>query len=147
MWHRVAPQLADEFALIIAGLTGYGWSDVPENDALAFAYGSRARWPRRWWKRWSSSATSRFSLAGHDRGGRVSYRLALGHSAGFREARRARCPADLYSYWERMNRACALKIYHWTFLAQPAPLPETLISGNGEFFLRFKIASQTKSKR
>lgn len=51
-----------------------------------------------------------------------------------------------YNYWERMNRAYALKIYHWTFLAQPAPLPETLISSNGEFFLRFKMASQTKSK-
>jgi haloacetate dehalogenase len=45
-----------------------------------------------------------------------------------------------------MNRAYALKIYHWTFLAQPAPLPETLIASNGEFFLRFKMASQTRSK-
>ena len=51
-----------------------------------------------------------------------------------------------YDYWERMNRLYALKIYHWTFLAQPAPLPETLIGGNPDFFLRFKMASQTKSK-
>src|ERR1700720_3024646 len=45
-----------------------------------------------------------------------------------------------------MNRLYALNIYHWTFLAQPYPLPETLISGNGEFFLRQKMASQPKSK-
>src|ERR1700733_7522229 len=32
MWHRVAPQLADRFTLIIADLPGYGWSDMPESD-------------------------------------------------------------------------------------------------------------------
>ena len=45
-----------------------------------------------------------------------------------------------------MNRLSALKIYHWAFLAQPYPLPETLISGNRDFFLKQKMASQTKSK-
>jgi haloacetate dehalogenase len=51
-----------------------------------------------------------------------------------------------YNYWERMNRLSALKIYHWAFLAQPAPFPETLISGSPDFFLKKKMASQTKSK-
>jgi haloacetate dehalogenase len=45
-----------------------------------------------------------------------------------------------------MDRLYALKIYHWTFLAQPFPLPETLIGGNPDFFFRQKMASQTKSK-
>ena len=45
-----------------------------------------------------------------------------------------------------MNRLYALKIYHWTFLAQPHPLPETLIGGNPDFFLKFKMASQTKTR-
>ena len=86
-----------------------------------------------------------FGLAGHDRGGRVAYRLALDHPGRLSKL----AVLDIlptYDYWERMNRASALKIYHWTFLAQPAPLPETLIASNGEFFLRFKMASQTKSK-
>jgi len=51
-----------------------------------------------------------------------------------------------YNYWERMNRLYALKIYHWAFLAQPAPFPETLIGGAPDFFLKKKMASQTKSK-
>ena len=86
-----------------------------------------------------------FALAGHDRGGRVSYRLALDHPG--RLSRLAVLDIlPTYEYWERMNRLYALKIYHWTFLAQPAPLPETLIGGNPDFFLRFKMASQTKSK-
>jgi haloacetate dehalogenase len=45
-----------------------------------------------------------------------------------------------------MDWRYALKIYHWTFLAQPFPLPETLIGGNPDFFLKQKMASQTKSK-
>ena len=51
-----------------------------------------------------------------------------------------------YEYWARMDRLYALKIYHWSFLAQPFPLPETLIGGNPDFFLKQKMASQTKSK-
>ena len=86
-----------------------------------------------------------FALAGHDRGGRVAYRLALDHPG--RLSRLAVLDIlPTYDYWERMNRLYALKIYHWTFLAQPAPLPETLIGGNPDFFLKQKMASQTKSK-
>jgi haloacetate dehalogenase len=51
-----------------------------------------------------------------------------------------------YDYWARMDRLYALKIYHWTFLAQPFPLPEMLIGGNPDFFLKQKMASQTKKK-
>src|SRR4051794_17243611 len=144
MWHRVAPQLADAFTLVIADLPGYGWSDMPESDEKHVAYTKRAM-----------AATMidlmerlghvRFALAGHDRGGRVGYRLALDHPG--RLSRLAVLDIlPTYNYWERINRPYALKIYHWTFLAQPFPLPETLIGTNGEFFLRQKMASQTKSR-
>ena len=74
-----------------------------------------------------------------------SYRLALDHPG--RLSRLAVLDIlPTYEYWERINRLYALKIYHWTFLAQPHPLPETLIGGNPDFFLRYKMASQTKSK-
>src|ERR1700676_2890958 len=55
MWHRVAPQLSDRFTLIIADLPGYGWSDMPDSDRDHTPTPS-ARWRRRWWRRWSSSA-------------------------------------------------------------------------------------------
>jgi haloacetate dehalogenase len=85
-----------------------------------------------------------FALAGHDRGGRVSYRLALDHPG--RLSRLAVLDIlPTYNYWEKMNRLYALKIYHWTFLAQPYPLPETLIGGNPDFFLKHKMASQTRT--
>ncbi|TPQ32661.1 alpha/beta hydrolase [Bradyrhizobium guangdongense] len=144
MWHRVAPQLADRFTLIIADLPGYGWSDMPESDAQHLPYSKRAM-AQTMVEAMERLGHVHFALAGHDRGGRVSYRLALDHPG--RLSRLAVLDIlPTYNYWERMNRAYALKIYHWTFLAQPAPLPETLIASNGEFFLRFKMASQTKSK-
>ena len=144
MWHRVAPQLADAFTLIIADLPGYGWSDMPESDETHLPYSKRAM---------ASTMIDlmerlghvRFGLAGHDRGGRVAYRLALDHPG--RLSRLAVLDIlPTYDYWERINRLYALKIYHWTFLAQPHPLPETLIGSNGEFFLRQKMAGQTRSR-
>jgi haloacetate dehalogenase len=86
-----------------------------------------------------------FALAGHDRGGRVSYRLALDHPGRLSKLAVLDI-APTYDYWEKLNRLYALKIYHWAFLAQPYPLPETLIGGHPDFFLKQKMASQTKSK-
>ena len=68
----------------------------------------------------------RFMVAGHDRGGRVAYRLALDHP----EAVRALVPVDIIPTGELVaarQRGGAMKTYHWPFLAQPHPLPETLI--------------------
>ena len=144
MWHLVAPLLADAFTLIIADLPGYGWSDMPESDADHLPYSKRAM-AKTLIEAMEKLGHARFALAGHDRGGRVAYRLALDHPG--RLSRLAVLDIlPTFNYWERMNRLYALKIYHWTFLAQPFPLPETLIGGNPDFFLRFKMASQTKSK-
>src|SRR3546814_7459793 len=68
----------------------------------------------------------RFALAGHDRGARIGYRLALDHPG--RLTRFA--PLDILptlEVWEAMNGQAAMNSYHWLLLAQPAPLPETLV--------------------
>jgi haloacetate dehalogenase len=144
MWHRVAPKLDDKFTLIIADLPGYGWSDMPESDKEHTPYTKRAM-AKAFVEAMEQLGYVHFDLAGHDRGGRVSYRLAFDHPG--RLSRLAVLDIlPTYDYWERMNRLYALKIYHWTFLAQPYPLPETLIAGSPDFFLKYKMASQTKSK-
>lgn len=144
MWHRVAQQLADRFTLIIADLPGYGWSDMPGSDEDHAPYTKRAM-ARTMVKAVQQLGYVHFAAAGHDRGGRVAYRLALDHPG--RLSRLAVLDIlPTFDYWERINRLYALKIYHWTFLAQPYPLPETLIAGSPDFFLRQKMASQTKSK-
>ena len=144
MWHPVAPQLADRFTLIIADLPGYGWSDMPDSDENHTPYTKRAM-AKVMVEAMEQLGHVHFALAGHDRGGRVSYRLALDHPGRLSKLAVLDI-APTYDYWEKLNRLSALKIYHWAFLAQPYPLPETLISGNGDFFLREKMASQTKSK-
>ena len=144
MWHRVAPQLAERFTVIIADLPGYGWSDMPESDEQHRPYTKRAM-AKTLVEAMEQLGHVHFALAGHDRGGRVSYRLALDHPGRLSKL----AVLDIlptYDYWERMDWRYALKIYHWTFLAQPNPLPETLILGNPDFFLKQKMASQTKSK-
>src|SRR5215212_4760613 len=144
MWHRVAPQLAQAFTLIIADLPGYGWSDMPESDKDHTPYTKRAM-ANAMIEAMEQLGHVHFAMAGHDRGGRVGYRLALDHPG--RLSRLAVLDIlPTYDYWERMDRLYALKIYHWTFLAQPFLMPETLIGGNPDFFLRTKTASQTKSK-
>ena len=144
MWHPVAPQLADKFTLIIADLPGYGWSDMPRSDDNHTPYTKRAM-AKVMVEAMEQLGHVHFALAGHDRGGRVSYRLALDHPGRLSKLAVLDI-APTYDYWEKLNRLSALKIYHWAFLAQPYPLPETLISGNGEFFLKQKMASQTKTK-
>src|SRR5262245_35016307 len=78
MWHRVAPALAQHFSLIIPDLPGYGWSEAPQADAEYAPYTKRAM-AAAMVETMAALGHVRFRLAGHDRGGRVAYRLALDH--------------------------------------------------------------------
>lgn len=143
MWHQIAPQLAEKFSLVVADLPGYGWSDMPDSDDSHTPYTKRAM-ANVMIEAMERLGHVHFALAGHDRGGRVAYRLALDHPGRLSKL----AVLDIlptYDYWERMNRLYALKIWHWAFLAQPYPFPETLILGAPDFFLKEKMASQTKS--
>ena len=74
-----------------------------------------------------------FAVAGHDRGGRVAYRMALDHPAAVTRL----AVLDIVptaEVWRRADAAIALGYWHWAFLAQPAPLPERLILGDPDGF-------------
>lgn len=144
MWHRVAPRLAERFKLIVADLPGYGWSDMPESDDDHTPYTKRAM-ARQLIEAMEQLGHAQFALAGHDRGARVGYRLALDHPGRLSKLAVLDILPTL-DYWARMDRAYALKIYHWGFLAQPAPLPETLIGGSPDFYLKHTLASWTKAR-
>src|ERR1700752_2226888 len=74
MWHRVAPLLAERFSLVMADLPGYGWSDAPAAQADHAPYTKRAM-AAAMVELMEALGFVRFDLAGHDRGGRVGYRL------------------------------------------------------------------------
>jgi haloacetate dehalogenase len=87
----------------------------------------------------------RFALAGHDRGARVAYRLALDAP----EAIDKLAVLDIVptgEMWRGMDAKRAMQVYHWMFLAQPQPLPETLITAAGGAFIDHSLASWTASK-
>ena len=77
----------------------------------------------------------RFSVAGHDRGGRVAHRLALDH-AGARRAAGVIDIAPTLDMYDATDMRFATRYYHWFFLIQPAPLPERMIGGDPAFYLR-----------
>jgi haloacetate dehalogenase len=70
---------------------------------------------------------SRFSVAGHDRGGRVAHRLALDHPARVeRLAVLDIVPTE--AAWEHADARFALAYWPWSVLAQSEPLPERLLT-------------------
>jgi haloacetate dehalogenase len=138
-WHRVAPGLARRFTVICPDLRGYGDSDRPPDDPAHRTYAKRAMAADQV-ETMARLGFERFAVVGHDRGGRVAYRLALDHPD--RVSRLAVLDiVPTIEAWDRMDRRQALGSYHWLFLAQPFDLPERLIGAAPAFFLRWTLAS------
>lgn len=125
MWRDIAPLLARRFTVVCADLRGYGASGCPPSAADHRPYAKRAM-ARDMVQAMAQLGFRRFSLAGHDRGARVAYRLALDHPE--RVARLALLDiVPTATAWERADDRLALGYWPWSLLAQPAPLPERLI--------------------
>ena len=134
IWHRVAPVLAKRFRLIIPDLRGYGKSAAPAGDAAHQCY-SKREMANDIIALVDHFGYGRFALAGHDRGGRVGYRLALDHPGRVSRF----CAIDIIptlDAWEQMDAAATVSAFHWSLLAATAPLPEQLIGQNPELFYR-----------
>jgi haloacetate dehalogenase len=130
MWHGVAPALAEAFTVVCADLRGYGASGTPPSrpDHAPYAKNAMARDMVRLME---ALGFARFAVAGHDRGGRVAYRMALDH--GERIERLALL--DIVATGDALARAdarLALSFWPWSLLAQPAPLPERLLLADPE---------------
>ena len=134
IWHRVAPALARQFTLIMPDLRGYGNSAAPAGDAGHRCY-SKREMARDIVALADHLGFEQFALAGHDRGGRVAYRLVLDHPGRVIRF----CAIDIVptlDFWEEMDTASSVSAFHWTLLAASAPLPEELIGQNPSLFYR-----------
>ena len=78
MWRSVAPLLARNFTVVCADLRGYGRSGCPTSTPDHAPYAKRVM-AQDMVIVMERLGFPRFSVAGHDRGGRVAYRLALDH--------------------------------------------------------------------
>ncbi|WP_224816318.1 alpha/beta fold hydrolase [Hasllibacter sp. MH4015] len=140
-WEKVAPRLAEEFDVIVPDLRGYGDSDAPEGAAV---YAKREM-AKDIVGLMDALGLDRAHILGHDRGARVSYRLALDHPArvdrlGIIEI------VPTGDFWAAWDADLALAAYHWTFLAQAAPMPERMILADGPGYIDFTLASWTHGK-
>ena len=139
-----APALARHFSLIIPDLPGYGWSDAPASDAEHAPYTKRAM-ARAMIEVMEALGHARFRLAGHDRGGRVAYRLALDHPGRLAQL----AVLDIvptWAMWHRMDARLANRAWHWMFLALPAPFPETLIGKAALFYFDERAAAEPRAR-
>lgn len=128
MWHRVAERLAQRYTIIAPDLRGYGDSSKPvglpdhsnyskremANDQIALM---------------RHFGFDEFFLCGHDRGARVGHRLAVDHPGRVRKLMMLDIAPTLAMY-QQTDRRFATMYFHWFFLIQPSPTPETLIEAS-----------------
>ncbi len=137
IWHKTAERLRRSFALVMPDLRGYGDSDKPRGPPDHSAYSKRTM-ALDVLTLMRGLGFEEFFVCGHDRGGRVAHRLALDHPQAVRKLALLDISPTSTMY-ERTTMDFARAYYHWFFLIQPAPLPETLIGAAPSFYLRTKL--------
>jgi len=128
IWHRLAPRLAEHYTVIATDLRGYGDSGKPEGDDQHFNY-SKRRMALDQVAVMQTLGFERFFLCGHDRGGRVAHRLTLDHAERVDKLMVLDIAPTLAMY-EATGLAFATAYWHWFFLIQPSPLPESWIEAS-----------------
>lgn len=144
-WLNIAPSLAENFTCIVPDLRGYGDSDAPQDNSEDNSTYSKRQMGRDMVAVLDHFGHGHAHILGHDRGGRVAYRFALDHPdrvgrLGIIEI------VPTGDFWRSWNAELAMKAYHWTFLAQPAPMPERMINADPVAYIDHTLKSWTNAK-
>lgn len=135
IWHKIAPRLAQHFTVVAADLRGYGDSTKPPTTLDHEPYSKRAM-ARDQVALMQRLGFDRFFVAGHDRGGRCAYRMALDYPERVLKLAELDVVPTVDAF-KRVDLAFGLGYYHWFFLAQPHDLPERLIGADPDYFWRW----------
>ena len=138
-WHRVAPLLAGRNTVVVCDLKGYGESRSAPGGPLGEGYSNRER-AAELVEVMAKLGFRRFAVVGHDRGGRVAYRMALDHPDVV-ERLGVLNIVPTVDQFERMAPEASIDYYPWFLLAQPPPFAERLINASAEYFLRHTLSS------
>ena len=134
-WYRIAARLAQRFHVVLPDLRGYGDSSLPAPGPNGINYSFRVM-SEDMLEIMEQLGYRQFNLVGHDRGARLSHRLCLDHPERVLKVSLID-GLPTYHVWTNTSREWALGSWHWLFLAQPEPFPETLISSvPAEWYLR-----------
>ena len=134
MWHKVGPVLAERFHVVAPDITGYGGSPKPPATTDHAPY-SKRHMAQDMVDLMQELGYSHYQIVAHDRGARVAHRLALDHSSRVEQLALLDIVPTL-EHFERANMDFALGYYHWFWLAQPHPFPETLINASPDSWFR-----------
>lgn len=137
MWHRIAPALAERFTVVAADLRGYGASGKPPTTLDHAPYSKRAM-AQDMLEVMAALGFDRFDVVAHDRGARVTHRMALDWPE-FVERAVILDIAPTREMYALTDEAFARAYWHWFFLIRPAPMPETLIGADPQAFLMSKF--------
>ena len=133
IWEIVAPKLAQSFTVIASDLRGYGASSKPHGKADHSTYSKKSMASDQH-ALMKALGHEQFFLLGHDRGGRVSHRLAMDYPKSVLRLMALDISPTLTMY-ENTTMEFAKGSWHWFFLIQPEPVPETLIGANPQFWI------------
>lgn len=137
-WYKVAAELAKDYHVILPDLRGYGDSSLPDPGEGHINYSFRAM-SEDLIDLMDMFGYDKFFVAGHDRGGRTTYRLCLDHPERIRKV----CLMDIIPnayVWTNITKNWVVGTWHWGFMAQPAPFPERLISAvPAEYFIKSRM--------
>jgi haloacetate dehalogenase len=136
-WHLVAPRLAKDFTVVATDLRGYGDSGKPLGKEDHSNYSFR-RMAQDQVEVMQHLGFERFCVAGHDRGARAAFRMALDHP-GKVEKFASFDIIPTHHILTNANWQWVLNSYHWFFMGQPYPVPETLIQGKEDFYILKKL--------
>jgi haloacetate dehalogenase len=138
-WHRVVPALSHDHTVVVCDLKGCGESRAPRGGALGEGY-SKREIATELVAVMARAGFERFSVVGHDRGGRVAYRMALDHPGNVHRLAVLNIVPTIDQF-ELMAEEASLDYYPWYFLAQPPPFAERLVGASAEYFVRHTIRS------
>ncbi len=141
IWHKVAPALAERYAVVAPDLRGYGDSGKPRGLPGHGNYAKRAM-AQDLVELMAALGHARFRVLAHDRGARVAHRLAVDHPDRVERLSTLDIAPTLAMY-EHTNLAFAKAYWHWFFLIQPHPFPETLMAADPELYLRHTMGTRS----
>ena len=144
MWHKIAPELAKDFTVILPDLRGYGDSDKPTGKTNHENYSKRAM-AQDQIEIMTQLGYDEFFVVGHDRGARVAHRLTLDYPDQVKKLVLLDI-APTYQMYRQTDQDFATAYYHWFFLIQPYPFPETLIGQDPDYFLTYCLQSWSHDK-
>ena len=144
MWHKVAPELVNQYTVICPDIPGYGKSFKPIISNNHSTY-SKVNMALDIINFMELLGFDKFQIVAHDRGARIAHRIAL----DFPEKVIKMILLDIIptiEHFERTNMEFAMGYYHWFWLAQRSPIPESVINKAPEEWFFAHTSREEKDK-